>query len=291
MFPYPLNPIRCSRVILCAWSVLAVAGLGTVSAQDDPLHIVRFEGGSGSLLFSDAANWTAMPGPGSVVGNIDGTHADARAVVDKAFPNLSGRARIGAVHVKTRGQGTAYVEIEEGAVLEAMSVLVGQDGTGRCGDLVVRKGGRLLAGNTANSGLLSIGGADRGDGVLTVEAGAEVEAARLELGETGVLRLIAGADGIPGIRTTKSTPGHANLIDGRIEIDLSALGQPGEFVLVDGQGGDHLLGGALMNALKAAGGSLTAEAAAGKVVVTGAGDREWSLQTADDGRDLVLSVK
>ncbi len=253
-------------------------------------HAIKFTGEGADNLFSTAGNWDTIPAAGDSVTQIDGGSSfDSRIQVDGLWSTA-----LGAVYIKQvfPSAGWAYVEVLDGAALEAVSVVFGQNGTSRKGDLIVRSGSSLIAGNGGNSGSLSIGNASGGDGILTVEAGASFSGARLDLQETGTLVFEFGADSVSTFTSTRTTAGNANVLDGVLQLDLSALDVAGVYTLIDGSSDNLLIDGALKTWLDGNGGTVsgTGNLDTDLLDVVNASGVEWSLAVADSGRDLVFSV-
>ena len=251
-------------------------------------NAVNFTGDGVDNLFSTAGNWDTVPIEGDSVYEIGGgSSSENRIQVDSLWMISLGQLYIKQVHPSP---DWAYVEVLDGATLSSVTVGLGQNASVRKGDLVLRAGATLIGGNGGNSGSLSVGNADRGDGILTVEAGVSFSGARLDLQETGTLIFEFGVDSVSTFTSTRTTTGNANYLDGVLQLDLDALNTVGSYTLIDGNSDNLLIDGALISDLTAAGGSISDSLTSSHFNVLNEGDIEWNVTTANSGQDLVLNV-
>jgi hypothetical protein len=261
-------------------------GAGVAQAQDTRL----FTGAGGDQNFSNTNNWDTAPVTGdNIYIAANGTSASTPAVIDSGFntdPNLARIFSTGA-----GATGTAYVDVASGGTLKATAVYVGNSANQWYdGDLTVRSGGTVVA-RYPNSGLLEIGGNDAGSGVMTIDSGASVSHAMLNLKPNGTLIYEFGASSVPTFLASKFTAGGANTLDGLVKVNLSALVSEGSYTLIDGSSFAPIAG-AMKTWLDGLGGSVsgTGDNAYANFEVVVGGTIDWTLSLEDGGQDLVLAV-
>ena len=180
------------------------------------------------------------------------------------------------------------MEVLDGAHLEGTTVYIGwpTTQTRRHGEVVLRSGAALWAGNGGNGGFLEVGGTSTGK--LTVAEGADFRATKFTVSSAGVLGFEFGADSVSTMVGTASLTGSVNQVDGLLRLDLGALETAGTYVLIDSQGSQ--LSGALRTWLDAGGGSRsgTGDVSTANFEIADGGDIQWELAT--DGQNLTIDV-
>ena len=241
-------------------------------------------GVSGDRKFSTPSNWVGgvLPLANEVLSSEVGTTATNHALVDPAFNIAFGNATIAVT------AGTAYVDVLSGATLKGVNINVGNSSQGtQGGDITLFSGGTIVA-NAGNSGFLFMGLG--GSGKITVEAGAAFGFSHLTLGTNGIIKFVFGTNSVSTFNSSRTTVGGTNLLNGRIQVDLSSLTSTGSYTLVNGIA--NVLDGTLYTWLNGQGGSQSGTGSftnANFEVING-GNVAWALTLADSNRDLVLNV-
>lgn len=279
---------RKTNGIKTGW-IAFVAGCMAVASSQGSV----FNGTGGDKLFSNTNNWDVFPTAGvNISFAANSTTITNRALVDSAFPVMTSSNRFGSVTIAAAAPQTTYLEVLDGAHLEGTTVLVGWQSTqtSRHGDVTLRSGGTLWAGNGGAGGYLYVGGTSTGK--LTVAEGANLRATRIQVNAKGTMTFQFGTNSVTTMVGTSTTTGSVNQIDGLLRLDLGALNTGGTYVLIDSKGSQ--LSGALRTWLDAGGGSRSGTgdvSTANFQIINSAVDLNWTLGTADiDNRDLVLTV-
>ncbi|MCF7818039.1 MAG: hypothetical protein K9M54_09165, partial [Kiritimatiellales bacterium] len=283
-----INMARRTNWNKTGWIVF-VAGCMAVSAGWASV----FSGTGGDKLFSNTNNWDVFPTAGANISfAASSTTIGTPAQVDSAFPVFTSSNRLAAVTIAAPAPQTTYLEILDGAHFEGLTVLIGWQTTQatRHGDVTLRTGGTLWAGNGGAGGYLYVGGSSTGK--LTVAEGANLRATRIQVNSKATLTFQFGTNSVTTMVGTSTTTGSVNQIDGLLRLDLGALNTGGTYTLIDSKGSQ--LSGALRTWLDAGGGSRSGTgdvSTANFEIVNSAVDLKWTLTTADvDNRDLVLTV-
>jgi hypothetical protein len=273
---------------------------GLLAAGSLQAAVVYFTGASGvDNNFSTVANWSAFPAvsgdtPQIAVTNINGiaTSASNPAKVNAGWTNTFGTARI---YSQTGyGQGMAYAEVMSGGLLKASILEVGNSGNVAFdGTLTLRSGGSIdtLANNT---GSFKIGGETSGMvGDMVVEAGAALfREPSLNLFTYGTLTFVCNSNSLSTLNTVRTTAGSSNLLNGLIQVDLSALTTAGTYTLVNSSSTNLLIAGSMRTWLDSVGGSYSnsGDFANANFQVIGGNGKQWTLALADGNQDLTLTV-
>lgn len=265
--------------------IVFVAGLLAVSSGQASI----FSGTGGDKLFSNTGNWDVYPtAGGTVTFAANSTSISAPAQVDSGFTGFTGANRLTSSTITAAAAQTTYLEILSGGNFEVVTLNIGWQTTqtARHGELTLKTGGRLQAGNGALSGTLTVGGTSNGK--LTVEDGATFIATKIIVNAKGTLAYTFGADSVTTMSATAT--GADNTINGLLRLDLGALNNTaGSYTLIGSNGG--ALAGALKTWLDAGGGTQSGTgdvSTANFQIVNSAVDLKWALAT--DGQNLTLNV-
>jgi hypothetical protein len=279
------------------WLSIVVCMLTALSSS---AAVVYFTGASGvDNNFSTAGNWSAYPADGDqflvAVTNANGiaTAANNPAVIDSGFVNRFG-GTVGIYSAAGYGAGMAYAAVASGGVLWVNSLTVGYySGGAYDGTLTLRTGGSITNA-FLNAGVFVIGGDASGrEGHVIVESGAALfQQTSLSLNTYGTLQFKFGADSVSTLTTTRSTTGATNLLNGLVQVDLSALTTAGTYTLIDSSSANLQLEGSLKDWLAGAGGSTNGigDFTSTNFQVLNGGTNQWTLSLADNNRDLTLTV-
>ncbi|MCF7816673.1 MAG: PEP-CTERM sorting domain-containing protein [Kiritimatiellales bacterium] len=241
-------------------------------------------------LFSTVGNWDTFPvqADSMSIHYQTGSSPGNPAQLDKAFSdNFTYFTTFNAVPSFT---GTAYVEVLSGGVVDTINAFVGNSiQTARAGQLTLKTGSAFHA-HTANNGFLTIG--TGGAGHMIIENAAAVSFGNISLGANGIMTYEFGANSVSTFVSTKSNGAATMLLDGIIELDLSAGPAVGNYSLIDSSHVDTTMTGALATWLTGQGGSYTntGSYAGANFKVLNGGTTEWVLSSANGGSTLNFTV-
>lgn len=180
-------------------------------------------GAGADQLFSNHGNWNAVPAAGASIRFSDiGTSAFNPALVDPAWDITNNSIIVGAGALAGTSGAYAFVDVLRGAKLIGVNLQLGVASVHRPGQLKFRSGSSINT-STVDTGVLTIGRATDGSGVLIVEDGASFNWGALNLQATGVLRYTSGATSLPTFVSGRTTDGGTNTVNGKIEVDLLSL--------------------------------------------------------------------
>jgi hypothetical protein len=282
------------------WSNVQAAGVLVATFTNRTSEVCVFTGNSGvDNNFSTAGNWDVAPAVAGdnvwiAVTNINGiaTSAGNPAKVDAGGTNTFGAARI--FSQTGYGQGMAYAEVLSGGLLKAANLEVGNSANAAFdGSLTLRSGGSI---DTAapNSGSFKIGGETSGMvGNVMVEAGAALfRQSALNLFTYGTLTFVCDSNSLSTLNTIRTTTGTSNLLNGLIQVDLSAQTTAGTYTLINSSSANLLIAGSMRTWLDSVGGSYSnsGDFANANFQVIGGNGKQWTLALADSNRDITLTV-
>lgn len=231
-------------------------------------------------MLSTTGNWDHAPASGDALHGFSGTSEQNPARVDPAFS-----VDFGNLYVGSGSPGTAYLEVQSGAVLKAVNLYVGHNlQPTQQGQIIIRSGGAL----SGQFGTAMVG--IKAKGTLEVEPGSELSWPGLELGTAGTLLYRFGVDSVSTFKVATKKAGQGTVLNGLVQVDLSALAAAGEYTLIDGAVPE--IAGALRTWLDGHGGAFSADgdfAHSNFSVVNGSG-WHWTLQLVDQQRDLSLTL-
>ena len=253
-------------------------------------HAVVFTGADpNDNLFSTTNNWDVFPTAGIAVNSFDNTDAGNPAQLDPAFNAVV--ANLGNVTIATPGAGTAYVEVLNGATNKATNLYVGNIAQLLRGGVLTFDAGSGLMPTTANSGLFRIG--VKGPGMAVAKDGmASFGFANLELGTNGTLVFEFGTNSVSTFVSTKSNGAASMILDGVIELDLSAMPATGTYTLIQCNHASTTLTGAFTTWLSGQGGSFSSTGSydGSNFKVLNGGNTGWTLQIASNTLEFVVDV-
>lgn len=281
-------------VLMCCvlFSVAQVDGAatnGTFSGAD-----------AGNNLFSDTDNWSQFPAPdGTTRPKLNspveaGTSVANPGQLDAAFNTLLPDG-FGNAFVSPNASGSAVIEVLDGAEFKAINLSIGNGNvTSRSGQLTLKSGSSLNS-LTPNNGTLTVGGVagTASPANLIADAGVtEFTFANLKLGGSGVMTYNFGTDSVSTFTSEKSNGAATLLLDGMIQVDLSAGPADGTYTLIDSSHVDTTMTGALATWLTSEGGSFssTGSYAGSNFEVLNGGTTEWTLSSDNGGGTLNLTV-
>ena len=272
-----------------------VVGLSAAILMAGSSSASIFTGAGTDKLFSNHANWDTYPVAGGTINSFTpgSTTSGNRAQIDSAFTGFTGSNRLAAINFNYGGSGTVYAEILNGAAVQATSIYIGQAAvqTARPGDVILRTGGTMTAGNGGGGGFLQVGGTTGSAGLLTVENGSTFGASKINGTAKGTLVYDFGASAVSTLVTSDTVGTDANTFDGLLQLDLGALNTTGSYKLVDSTGA--VIGGALKTWLDASAGIVSGTgnvSTANFAIVNAKSNIHWNLTMADSGQDLVFNV-